>query len=210
MKKHICFVGASTVEGLGDSTGQGWVGRLAAKYRGTPAEFVPFNLGVRGNTAGMMAERAAAECKARFFRKDRSAIVLSASINDTAYLNGQGPRTPQRTMVRHFEENIDELSGIADLIVIGAGPILEHRLPMAFYGYDFAFKNEAIKEAETLFAEACAERSIPFLATFDALAGNSAYQAALDAIDGVHPSGDGYQIMADQIANWDGWQRLVG
>ncbi len=208
-QKHICFVGASTVEGLGDETGRGWVGRLAERYRGGPQEFVPFNLGVRGNTVAMMAARAAGECQARFFHRKLAAIVLSASVNDVAYLNGQGPRTPYRSMIRSFEGLLDELSALAPLIVVGPGPVIEERLPMLFYGYDFSFKNADIRAAEQAFAEVCADKGLPFLPSHSVLQERTDYRAALEAVDGVHPSGDGYQIMADQVAAWSAWQALL-
>ncbi len=208
-QKHICFVGASTVEGLGDSTGQGWVGRLAARYRGTAQAFVPYNLGVRGNTVAMMAARAPGECQARFFHRKLAGIVLSASVNDVAYLNGQGPRTPYRSMMRSFEGLLDSLSALAPLIVLGPGPVIEERLPMLFYGYDFSFKNADIEEAEQGFAQICRDRNLPFLPSFSALHGNPAYRAALEAEDGVHPNDDGYAIMAEQVAGWQAWQDLL-
>lgn len=87
--------------------------------------------------------------------------------------------------------------------------MIEDRLPMLFYGYDFSFKNADIQAAEQGFAELCAAKGLPFLTSYSTLSQRADYRAALEAVDGVHPSGEGYQIMADQVADWSAWQALL-
>ena len=69
--KRVCFIGASTVEGLGDETGQGWTGRLAATRRDFGTPFVPFYLGVRGQTINQIGDRAQQKCKGHIEKPKR-------------------------------------------------------------------------------------------------------------------------------------------
>jgi lysophospholipase L1-like esterase len=50
---------------------------------------------------------------------------------------------------------------------------------------------------------------VPYLAVFDALVSDRAWRRALALGDGIHPTGDGYDALADLVAAWPAWQKLL-
>ena len=79
--KRVCFLGASTVEGLGDEGGLGWVGRLALLNRAAGHPIVSYNLGVRGQTLKQIAARAIGECSARIQDRGEDLIVVDQRLS---------------------------------------------------------------------------------------------------------------------------------
>lgn len=206
--KRICFVGASTVEGLGDEAGLGWPGRLAAMARGSGAPFVLYNLGVRGQTLREIGARAVAECRARIQDPANDLIVLGTGMNDLARIGTGAFRTPQRRTLEDFTNLVEELAAIAGLLVVGPFPVCEAKMPFhsAVSGMNFNFKNQDIEEAAAHYAEICTARQVPYLNLFAALSKNRDYIAGLEANDGLHSNGAGYQAVADAVQTWDAWQ----
>jgi hypothetical protein len=54
---RICFIGDSLVNGVGDPTGLGWVGRVATAARRRGHDITAYNLGIRRDTSGDIAVR---------------------------------------------------------------------------------------------------------------------------------------------------------
>lgn len=52
---RACFVGDSYVAGTGDPAALGWVGRVAAAAIASGVRLSAYNLGIRGDTASMVA-----------------------------------------------------------------------------------------------------------------------------------------------------------
>ncbi len=206
--KRVCFVGASTVEGLGDESGLGWPGRLAKLEREAGRAFVPYNLGVRGQTLREISARAKAECAVRIQDSERDLIVLGTGMNDLARIGTGAFRTPQRRTLADFTQLLEELAAQATLLVVGPFPIVEAKMPFhsAVSGMKFDFKNRDIEEAAKNYAEICAARQISYLNLFPTLLTEPTYTCGLEACDGLHSNGAGYQSIADFIAAWEIWQ----
>ncbi len=206
--KRICFVGASTVEGLGDEAGLGWPGRLAAMARESGAPFVLYNLGVRGQTLREIGARAAMECRARIQDPTNDLIVLGTGMNDLARIGTGAFRTPQRRTLEDFTKLVEELAPLAGLLVVGPFPVCEAKMPFhsAVSGMNFNFKNQDIEEAAANYAEICAARQVPYLNLFAELSANEDYTTGLETNDGLHSNGAGYQAVAEVVQTWDAWQ----
>ncbi|USG62637.1 GDSL-type esterase/lipase family protein [Sneathiella marina] len=205
--KRICFVGASTTEGMGDETGQGWPGRLSAPHRDL---IVPYNLGVASQLLGEIRQRAAAECAARISDPDEGGIVFCCGMNDLARHQGIS-RTPIRRVIQTFETLLNDLKPIAPLIAIGPFPVYMPSMPYHsnLTGFDLDFRNEDIEEADTVYKGLCKKNAVPYLSVFPDLMESDLYGQSLKEGDGLHPGGDGYQLLAEKISHWSAWKTFI-
>ena len=85
---RICFVGDSFVNGTGDDTALGWVGRVCAEARARGVRLTSYNLGVRRDTSQDVLARWEAECRRRLPADCDARIVLSFGVNDTVVETG--------------------------------------------------------------------------------------------------------------------------
>jgi acyl-CoA thioesterase-1 len=205
--KRICFVGASTTEGMGDETGQGWPGRLSASVRD---KIVPYNLGVRGQLLAEIGLRASAECTVRIPDSNDGGIVFCSGMNDIARVQGI-PRTPSRRVLNSFDLLLEGLQAIAPLIVVGPLPVCKAKMPYhsEVSGLDLDFRNDDIEKIDAVYAERCQEYSVPYLSVFSPLGESSVYNRSLEEGDGLHPGGAGYEVLARKIAEWPAWNTLI-
>jgi lysophospholipase L1-like esterase len=209
--KRVCFLGASTVEGLGDEGGLGWVGRLALLNREAGHPIAPYNLGVRGQTLRQIAARAVGECSARIQDRDQDLIVLGTGANDLARIATGAPRTPRRRVLDDFAKLLEALAALAGVMVVGPFPVSEAKMPFlsAVSGMAFDFRNQDIEEAAEGYAEICAGRQTPFLDLTPGLSADPDYLGGLEANDGLHTDGKGYQAVALRVQAWGAWQRAT-
>lgn len=205
--KRICFVGASTTEGMGDETGQGWPGRLSAPLQ---QEIICYNLGISGQLLGEIRLRAAAECSARIDNPDQGGIVFCSGMNDIARYQGIS-RTPSRRVFQTFETILNDLQKVAPLIVVGPFPVYASKMPYhsELSGLDLDFRNEDIEDADFAYKDLCETHSVPYLSVFSDLLEGDLYGQSLKNGDGLHPGGSGYQLVAEKVANWSAWKTLV-
>lgn len=207
---RVCFIGASTTEGMGDEDGLGWPGRLS---RGFPRGTGSFNLGVRGQTVFQIADRAVAECRARLLDRDGGRIILGAAMNEMVRFAEDGrERFARRGILDAYASLIDDLRELASLLVVGPAPVFEAR--MLFHSqanrtfFDYRNTDLAWLDAELL--SLCATRSVPYISIFPALVDNCRYQDGLARTDGLHSDRMGYDAMAELIANHCAWRGIVG
>ncbi|WP_282607358.1 GDSL-type esterase/lipase family protein [Pelagibius sp. Alg239-R121] len=206
--KRVCFIGASTVEGMGDETGLGWPGRLAALEREAGNNLVAYNLGVRGQTLREIGVRAVAECSARIQDRKTDLIVLGTGMNDLARIGTGAFRTPQRRTLEDFTSLVEGLADLAPLLVVGPFPVCEAKMPFlsTVSGMKFDFRNSDIDEATWSYTKICSERGVPYLDLFRTLVNEPDYMDGLEANDGLHSNGEGYQVIAKGISKWEAWQ----
>ncbi len=214
--RRICFVGASNIEGMGDETALGWPGRLWQAHQGKDSEFVAYNLGIRGQTMSQFKKRARQECEPRFQRTMGPIIVLGTGANDLSrFAEGEyagKPRTPQASLLQNFRALIEDLSTIATLLVIGPPVIDGDRMPYKMHRHpSLDFRNEDIAAASLLYRDICKDNDVAFFNLYEALSQSSVYRRSLsEGEDGLHPTGMGYQVIADQVGAWGAWQAALG
>lgn len=206
--KRICLVGASTVEGMGDSSRKGWGGRL---IRCEADQTILYNLGIRGQTLEQISTRAVPECKARIPDFSQGGIVLCCGVNDLARLADGSPQTTQEATLAILEVLIAELRAIAPIIATGPFPVAEEKMPFhsAASGATLHFRNEDIARADRIFDGFFADRDVPYLGLFSSLQQSEVYQAGLLKNDGLHPNSAGYQVIADRVTGWSAWRDLI-
>ena len=212
--RRICFIGASTTEGMGDEAGLGWPGRLWQSHRGRLTEFVPYNLGVRGQTMHQIRKRVRSECDARLLQSMGPLIILATGANDLSrFADGDYVgklRTPRKGLLRTFQTLVEELRDLAPLLVIGPPPIDEAQMPYQMAnGLRFDFRNDDLEAGTLLYRDICRELDVPFFNLHKALSDSPTYRRALSEGDGLHPTGMGYQTCADIIEAWSGWQKAL-
>jgi lysophospholipase L1-like esterase len=190
--RPVLFFGDSLVAGVGDSSGVGWVGRvtLASARRGVAV--ASYNLGVRGDTCEQVASRWRWEAVARLDVESGGRIVLSCGASDA--LAGV-------ELDRSRAAVIGVLSTAAALglpvLMVGPAPVR-----------DLA-ANQRIRALSQAFAQVCAQASVPFIGVFDTVRRSRLWLEDLRCGDGVHPSGEGHQALADVVFSrgWSAWLR---
>jgi acyl-CoA thioesterase-1 len=87
--RPLLFFGDSLVAGVGDPSGQGWVGRVVAASFGGGLPFTAYNLGVRRETSEQVAARWRSEALPRLSPEADVRIVVSFGANDTTIEHGR-------------------------------------------------------------------------------------------------------------------------
>jgi acyl-CoA thioesterase-1 len=185
--RRVLFFGDSHVVGVGDPTGLGWVGRVAAWAAASDLPITAYNLGVRGDTSVHVAARWRGEGEARLLSGARTGIVLAFGVNDTTI--GDGERRVAA------EDSREALSTILDdaatiglpALVVGPAPI------------DDPEQNRRIEDLSASLSEACVERETPFIASCRSLLASRVWMEQVAADDGAHPSSEGYGALAETV-----------
>ena len=205
---RICFVGDSITTGTGDDTYLGWPGRLCAGERARGHDLTHYNLGIRGDTSPMVERRWRAECEARLPPEFPAALVFAFGINDTAE-EPTGLRVTSDASSVTARRILAEASSWKPTLMIGPTPIDEAKMPTRFGTVPRDLKNARIAKMSRILEGIAAEVSVPYLDLYTPLADDTAFARSLAAGDGVHPTADGYAIMAARIGAWSGWRRWL-
>lgn len=186
---RVCVFGDSLVAGVGDSSGLGWVGRVAARSRGSDTELTVYPLGVRGEPTEEVVVRIPLESSSRFARGDEHRIVISAGITDA--LRGLAPA--QSAAALDFGLG----STTVPTLVVGPPPLGD------------AAQTARIAMVDEAFAAVCARRSVPYVSVFDRLLRRPTWRRAI-AADGVHPDRTGYAMLSRIVfdGGWSTWLDL--
>ena len=72
----------------------------------------------------------------------------------------------------------------------------------------YDFRNDDIAAYSAAYAAMAAGLDVPYLDVFSPLSTDPAWEAALRASDGLHPTAAGYGLMATIIEGWSGWRGL--
>jgi lysophospholipase L1-like esterase len=208
MAKNVCFVGASTVEGVGDEVNLGWPGRLRRLEQSSDLTF--HNLGIRGQSSRQIAERWLSGC-APLLPNERDIMVVSFGNNDIAELGDGQTRVPFQETIETCAQVIRESSRWRPTYWVGPLPVDEAKMP--FYSSalqrDLFFRNSRIAELNGRFESMATTLDVPYLDLFSVLCGDPSYAEAVASKDGLHPNGNGYQLIAHTIAAWKPWRHVV-
>jgi lysophospholipase L1-like esterase len=205
---RICFIGDSITAGTGDDDCLGWPGRLCAAGRGRGHDISPYNLGIRGDTSAMIAPRWRAECEARLPITHSGALVFSFGLNDTAREADGKLRVEPGDSVAIARRILTEAKGWKPTLMIGPTPILRESLTVALNpGVPRELRDDRIAATSQAYAAMCAEIGVPYLEMFAPLAADARFRKAMAAGDGVHPTADGYAVMAQLVGTWPAWRQ---
>jgi lysophospholipase L1-like esterase len=191
-ERQVLFFGDSHVAGLGDPEGLGWVGRVTAASFSAGQPFIPYNLGVGGNTSVDVLRRWQIEARSRLRDLAETRLVLSFGVNDTA-LEGDRRRVEARASIEALAGTLDQAGevGLATF-VIGPAPVEEKQ------------QTDRIAALSSAFARLCEARGVPFVDVVGALRRSQVWseQVATDA--GAHPGAEGYALLAELVMS-SGW-----
>lgn len=193
--RRVLFFGDSHVAGVGDPTGQGWVGRLAANSFERGLAITAYNLGVRMETSEQVAARWRPETLPRLVPGADCRVVLSFGVNDTTLEHGSTRVAAQRSRAALTEI----LHGVAAIglpaLVVGPAPI------------DGLEQNDRIAALSSAFAQVCRGASVGYVPVVQPLLRSPEWMREVADGDGAHPSAAGYQALADLIVatGWSEW-----
>ncbi|MYV97909.1 GDSL-type esterase/lipase family protein [Streptomyces sp. SID3343] len=195
---RICVVGDSFVQGVGDLSGAGWVGRLAAESRRRGRTLTAYNIGVRHETSADVAERWYGEAVPRMRHADGYGMVYAFGVNDLVVEHGRR-RVEHEDSVANLDAILDTATGARwTCLVVGPPPI-----PADANDVDAAL------ELEDAYAKVCAARGIPFVPIQRALRAEPAWWRSIEAYgDGAHCDEVGYAMIAALVAEGGWWDWL--
>ncbi|MGE0823088.1 MAG: GDSL-type esterase/lipase family protein [Candidatus Binatia bacterium] len=189
---RICFVGDSYVNGTGDSAYLGWTGRVAIAARRKGYNLTSYNLGVRRETSGDIAQRWQQEVHRRFPSHCTPFVVFSFGANDTTIENGAcRVAEPQSVDTTHNMLRIAQQH--YNVALIGSPPNADSE------------QNLRISRLSRRFAEVAASERVPFLSVFDSFVEDAIWMDEVRNGDGAHPGATGYAKLAALVESWPQW-----
>ena len=207
---RICFVGDSITLGTGDRNYLGWPGRVCAAEAARGHDLSLYNLGVRGDTSVMIAERWRAECVARLPDGYPGALVFAFGVNDTAEEADAGLRVVLDRSLAAAREIVAAAASWKKTLWLGPVPLSDQHGPLPSpTGVQRSFRDARVRRLSIAYAAIANELAVPYLDLHARLSGEARWRQALDAADGIHPAADGYALMADLVGAWDAWRKWM-
>ena len=199
----VLFFGDSITQGFWDIEG-GWAGRIRKHYDKLALADLEhneqpyiFNVGISGETTRSLLQRIEAETRARVWRGEPVVVAVAIGTNDDLFESDEQWVTPEE-----FRANLEQIVTIlkplaARIILIGNPAVDEARTVPVFWG-DFNYTNRELERSERVIGEVAARHDLAYVPIY------GQFKARLDAgddllSDGLHPNGDGHQLMSDLI-----------
>ncbi len=184
---RICVLGDSYVVGVGDPTGQGWVGHVAVAARARGLDLTVYNLGVRRDTSVDVSRRWFDEVRPRLKDGDVFGVVAAFGLNDVDLRSGQR-RVPRSRTLAVLGTMLDDAHRAQwATFVVGPAPVADIET------------TRRIGDLAAGMGEVCAARGVPFVDVAAALSSDEIWRQELAAGDAYHPSTRGYAHLAALI-----------
>jgi len=203
---RICFVGDSITAGTGDDQYLGWPGRLCATERAKGHDVTLYNLGIRSDTSPLIAARWRAECEARLPPPYPAALMFAFGINDTAEELAGSLRVRPADTIRIARQILGEAKAWLPTLMIGPVAVDESKMPLRIGLVRRDWRNQRVQQTARDLAAVASEVGVPYLDLYSLIGNDPAFSRALAAGDGVHPSSEGYAILATAIGSWMAWR----
>lgn len=207
---RICFIGDSITHGTQDETTLGWPGRLVAKARSRGHDMSHYNLGIRRDTSGDIAKRWKKECEARLPQTAPGAVVFSFGVNDMACDKDSLFRIAPPESHKIAQWMVGEAAERWPVLWISPVPIGRGGANQAIRSawlLEETYQDERLAQLVPHYAAIAAKLKVPYLDLFTPLRKSRNWRRSLAAgDDGVHPTADGYDLMAKLIERWAGWK----
>jgi len=206
----ICCVGDSITLGTGDAHYLGWPGRVSAAEAARGHDLSLYNLGVRGDTSFMIAERWRAECAARLPDEYPGALIFAFGVNDTAAEEGIGLRVDYERSLVIAREIIVAAAKWKKTMWLAPAPLSDRHgsLPSPT-GVQRRFRDARVRRLSAAYAAIADELGVSYLDLHGFLVDDARWRQAVASGDGIHPAADGYALMADLIGRWDAWRKWM-
>ncbi len=189
---RICFIGDSLVTGAGDSSNLGWVGRVCAAANQFGFHVTSYNLGIRRETSGDVAQRWQQECRLRQPADADNRMVFAFGVNDTTIENQQCRVDPLES-VANARAIISGAKILGPVLWLGPTPVQEND------------QSQRIAQLDQAYSEIASDLKIPYLSVFEPLRTTGPWLDELRAGDGSHPGQDGYVQLAGLVKQWPAW-----
>ena len=202
-----CFVGDSITLGTGDDDYLGWPARISTDARSCGHSLTIYNLGVRAETTAQIRQRWRRETALRLPDHLPGHLVFNFGTNDTRMVNDK-VEVPLHQSASNARAMIEEaLAWGKPTLWIGQIPVDETNQPLdSIMGITFWFSNKRIKQTNEVFKDIADDLGVPFLDLFSVLHGDSVWEREHKQGDSVHPTTEGYAIIAELIGQWDAWR----
>lgn len=116
---RICFIGDSFVNGTGDDTCLGWVGRISAAARQRGHDLTIYNLGVRRDTSSDILSRWQQEVGLRLPDNCDGRLVFSFGTNDCSLGDDGNIRLSHKRNVDNAGAILSRAKGWRPTLMIG-------------------------------------------------------------------------------------------
>ncbi len=211
---RVCVVGDSIATGTGDQRALGWHGRVAARAFSNGVDLTIYDLGVRGDTSVDVAGRWRDETAARLPQLFPSGIVFQYGLNDCTirtYADGRAERRVEVEMtLATTRALLSEALGLRPTLFIGPAPVDDSRPgPQLVPGMHQATANTDIRALDGKLDAVAREVGVPYLSVFDMLSADERWSRAARHGDGIHPTDEGYDVLAELVGGWPAWQALT-
>ncbi|NEP16666.1 MAG: lipase [Leptolyngbya sp. SIO4C1] len=189
---RICFVGDSFVNGTGDPTYLGWVGRVCQPW----PQLTVYNLGVRRETSLDIKQRWQQETERRWGQGCDRRLVFSFGANDMTLESGRC-RVDLEASIACARQILIQAQRQAAIAVLMIGP------PPVADDPDHAQRIVALCDR---YAQLCRKLKVAYLPTARALLQSPIWRQEASQGDGAHPAAGGYAALAQLVLDWPHWQ----
>lgn len=197
MDTRLFFIGDSFVNGTGDAEALGWVARVCAATQATGARLTFYNLGIRGDTTTLIAQRWQQEVRPRLAPGAPVGFIFSFGANDVDLRDGQRRVAPAESLA-NARAILTAAQAMGPVLMIGSPPIADD--PEA---------NQRLADLWPEIQSLCQSLDIPCIPTMDALIQTPAWMEEAIANDGAHPNAAGYQALANLLLRSPVWQTWI-
>ncbi len=208
---RVCFVGDSVTLGTGDERAQGWPGRLCdMEFDVHKNDISCYNLGIRAETSQQIRARWMQECELRLPEHIQGRVIFLFCLNYKAHYNRDNNRVPLEESKKNAHAMMSSAKSWKPTLWLGPTPIRNDN-PIINPGKSvvFTFNAERTAILNDAYREIAAELKIPYFDMHNVFQGTKAWKKVLNEGDGVHPTGDGYQLIAESLIKWDAWRHWL-
>ena len=191
----VLIFGDSFVAGVGDPSGLGWTGRLAAAPP-PGVDLTTYPLGIRRDTSADVLARWQTETRARIPDSGTTVLVVSFGVNDSTDDGAGRPRVAAADAVANLRAVLRGAQALGlPTLVVGPPPIADPRI------------NDRILQLDTLLADEARAHGIPVVPVAHDLLADEVWMSEVSAGDGAHPGARGYAALAALVR--PGWEAFL-
>ena len=192
LPERIAVIGSSSVHGMIDPEGGGFVGRLRSWHEVQYFKNRVYNLGIPGETTVQMLDRLHRELAPR----KPQLVLIQSGTNDARRRESLDAEcdTPVDQYTAKIHNLIDTASEYAQVGFIGVYPINDSKTqPLSYWGKNAFYAMDDITRYAEVVESVCTERSIPHLNMMDIWSNEEYDQYIFE--DGLHANSKGHQMM---------------